>query len=422
MSFLSVSAAPDIAVPEKRRRLVTRLLVVQYGVTALFAVLAMAFWYFQVVDYDKFREMAENNHQRTLSLRAPRGVIFDRDGQVLVENRDSFVISLVREHSRDLDRTVSRLARVVGIPEETVREAIRKHRGEPAYRPIPIVEDATLAQVAAVTARRLDSELPEVVVERVPTRRYPSDALAAHVFGYVSQATEAQVRQDGLHAGDLVGQTGFEHLYNRLLMGEDGARRVVVNSLGREIRTLEEVPPTSGPRVELTIDRDVQHAAEDAFEKMGYAGAAVVLDPNDGAVLAYTSLPAYDPNAFAGGIDRATWNELNTDTLRPLQDRAIQGRYSPGSAFKMAVALAALEEGVITPDFTVNCTGGENFYGRVFKCWKPGGHGRVNLRQAIEQSCDVYFYTVGKMVGVDAIHKWATRLGLGVRSGIDLPN
>ena len=155
---------------------------------------------------------------------------------------------------------------------------------------------------------------------------------------------------------------------------------------------------------------------------MGYAGAAVVLDPNTGEVLAYTSLPGYDPNAFAAGIDRATWAALNSDELKPLQDRAIQGRYSPGSTFKMAVAVAALEEGIITPDFTVSCAGGKDFYGRVFKCWNKNGHGAVDLRHAIEQSCDVYFYTLGKMVGVDLINKWATRLGLGVRSGIDLPN
>ena len=422
MAFIPTAGSTDVALPQRRRKLIARLLVVQYAVVATFGALALAFWYFQVVQHEKFREMAENNHQRTLALRAPRGVIFDRDQGVLVENRDSLVISLVREHSRNLDQTMRRLAQVVGVPEQTVREIVRKHRSEPSYQPIPIVEDATLAQVAAVTAHRLDSELPEVIVERVPMRRYPSDSLAAHVFGYVSEATESQLSLEGIKAGDVVGQAGVERLYNRLLMGVNGARRVVVNSLGREIRTLDETPPSGGPRIELTIDSDLQRATEDAFEKMGYAGAAVVLDPNTGEVLAYASLPAYDPNAFAGRIDRTTWNALNTDALKPLQDRAIQGRYSPGSTFKMAVALAALEEGIITPDFTVDCHGGQDFYGRVFKCWKAGGHGRMDLRHAIEQSCDVYFYTLGKMVGVDAINKWATRLGLGVKSGIDLPN
>ena len=422
MAFHPDAGSTDVAVPQRRRRLVTRLLVVQYAVAGVFAVLAFAFWYFQVVQHDRFREMAENNHQRTLALRAPRGVIYDRDQAVLVENRDSMVISLVREHNRNIDRTIKRLAEVVGVPVETVRDIVRRHRNEPDYRPIPIVEDATLAQVAAVAVHRLDADLAGVLVEPVPTRRYPSNALAAHVFGYVSEATEAQLAHEGSHAGDMVGQAGIERLYNKLLIGIDGARRVVVNSLGREIRTLDETPASGGPRMELTIDSDVQRATEDAFAKLGYAGAAVVLDPSNGEVLAYTSLPAYDPNAFSGRIDKTTWNALTTDALKPLQDRAIQGRYSPGSTFKMAVALAALEEGIITPDFTVYCAGGQDFYGRVFKCWKKGGHGRVDLRHAIEQSCDVYFYNVGKLVGVDAINKWATRLGLGVKSSIDLPN
>jgi penicillin-binding protein 2 len=222
-----------------------------------------------------------------------------------------------------------------------------------------------------------------------------------------------------------VGQAGIELAYNQLLMGTDGNNTVIVNSVGREIGqpiSEEFVAPREGKRLQLTIDADVQKAAEDAFDASGFNGAAVVLDPNTGEVLAFTSHPAYDPNSFSGGIDRATWNALNTDELKPLQNRAVQGRYSPGSTFKMAVGLAGLEEGVITPNFQVYCGGGATFYGRHFKCWKPGGHGTIDLRHAIEQSCDVYFYTVGNMLGVDRINKWATLLGLGVKSNIDLPN
>jgi penicillin-binding protein 2 len=285
-----------------------------------------------------------------------------------------------------------------------------------------IVQDATLAQVAAVKARRLDFELPDIVVEQVPTRQYP-EAMAAHLFGYVGEVNDAQVTDsDGLKSGDIVGQAGIEKVYNSLLMGSDGAKRVVVNSVGREIRVLDEDPPTEGKRLQLTIDADVQKAVEDAFKASGFNGASVVLDPSNGDVLAFTSIPAYDPNAFAAGVDRTTWAALNTDELRPLNDRAIQGLYSPGSTFKMAVALAGLEEGIITPDFHAHCAGHANFYGRDFKCWKKGGHGSIDLRHAIEQSCDVYFYTVGNMLGVDKINKWATLLGLGVKSGIDLPN
>jgi penicillin-binding protein 2 len=407
---------------EDRRRLGIRLTVLQYVITVLFSVLAVSFWVLQVVQHPKFEELAENNHQRTLGLRAPRGLVFDRDGRVLVVNRHSYSISIVREHSKDLNRTVEMLASVLKLDEAGVRAIVDRHRREPSYRPITIVQDASLAQVAAVTARRLDTELPDVVVEQVPTRRYP-ETLAAHLFGYVGEVSDRDVSEDDkLKSGDIVGQAGIEKVYNALLMGEDGARRVVVNSVGREIRTIEEDDPTEGKRLQLTVDLDVQKAVEDAFKATPFNGAAVVLDPKDGGVLAFASLPAYDPNAFAAGIDRATWASLNTDELRPLNDRAIQGRYSPGSTFKMAVALAGLEEGIITPEFRVSCAGHANFYGRDFKCWKKGGHGSLDLRHAIEQSCDVYFYTVGNMVGVDKINKWATLLGLGVKSGIDLPN
>jgi penicillin-binding protein 2 len=407
---------------EDRRKISVRLAGLQYLIAAVFSVLAVSFWVFQVVQHAKFAEMAENNHQRTLALRAPRGLVFDRDGRVLVENRHSYSISIVREHSKDVNRTIGLLASVLGLPEEDVREIVGRHRREPAYQPITILQDATLAQVAAVTARRLDFELPDVVVEQVPLRRYP-ETLAAHLFGYVGEVNDAQVAEnDGLKSGDIVGQSGIEKVYNAQLMGEDGARRVVVNSVGREIRTLEEDEPTEGKRLQLTVDYAVQKAIEDGFDQLGFNGAAVVLQPRSGEVLGFTSRPAYDPNAFAAGIDRTTWAALTSDEDRPLNDRAIQGKYSPGSTFKMAVALAALEEGIITPDFHAHCSGGATFYGRPFKCWKKGGHGSIDLRHAIEQSCDVYFYTVANMVGVDKINKWAAALGLGIKSGIDLPN
>jgi penicillin-binding protein 2 len=408
-----------------RRRISARLTVLQSVVGCTFVVLAVSFWVLQIVQHDKFAEMAENNHQRTLALRAPRGLVFDRDGRVLVENRSSFSVSIVREHTKDLPRTIRLLASVLGIEEPRIQEIVDRHRREPAYRPIMIVQDATLAQVAAVTARRLDFELPDVVIEQVPTRRYP-ETLAAHLFGYVGEANDAQVAgDDTLKSGDIVGQSGIEKVYNSLLMGDDGARRVVVNSVGREIRTLEEAPATEGKRLTLTVDYDLQKSLEDGFKWAGYNGAAVFMDPHNGEVLAFTSVPAYDPNAFAAGpVDRATWASLNTDELRPLQDRAIQGRYSPGSTFKMAVAAAALEEGIITPDFKVACPGHATFFGRSFQCSLPNGrgHGTIDLRQAIEHSCNVYFYTVGNMVGIDKIHKWATLLGLGEKTGIDLPN
>jgi penicillin-binding protein 2 len=410
---------------EDRRSVAVRLAVMQYVLAVVFAALAVAFWVFQVAQHAKFRELAENNHLRALPLRAPRGIIFDRHGRVLVENRYSYTIAVVREQTPDLGATLRTLAAATGVPEERLREALRRRAREPAYRPIPVIEDATDAQLASVIARRL--ELPGVVVEQIPTRRYPPDAMAAHLFGYVGEVTEAQLARAefaGLRSGAIVGQAGLEQRYNALLMGRDGTRYVKVNSLGREIGSLKELDlePVEGRRLRLTIDYDIQRAVEEGFRRSGYRGAAVVLDPRNGDVLALVSLPAFDPNRFAVGIEPAAWQALNSDRAHPLQNRALQGRYSPGSTFKIAVAVAALEEGVVTPETRVHCSGGATFYGRYFRCWRKGGHGSVDLRRALEQSCNVYFYTVGNLLGVDRIHRWATLLGLGVRSGIDLPN
>ena len=407
---------------EDRRRVTIRIVVLQVLLGVSFTVLAFSFWYFQVVQNAKYEELAANNHQRTIALRAPRGVMFDREGRPIVENRSSFSISIVREHTKDLNRTVRMLSEVAGLDPKWVQAEVNKHRREPTYQPIVIVNDASMAQVASVMARRLDTELPDVLVQEVPTRQYPVDEVAAHLFGYVGEASEGDVTSQGVQSGDIIGKSGVERVYNKLLMGEDGARRVVVNSVGREIRTLEEIQPSEGRRVELTIDMDLQRAAEEGFKAAGFNGAAVILDPNSGEVLTFTSLPAFNPNDFASGINTTVWNALNTDKQKPLMNRAIQGTYSPGSTFKIVVATAALEEGIITPDFRVSCGGGATFFGRYFHCWKKGGHGSINLPHAIEQSCNVFFYTVGNMVGVDRIHKWATLLGLGEKTGIDLPN
>jgi penicillin-binding protein 2 len=411
-----------MAVAEDKRRLSARVTAIQAVVLAAFVLLVGGFWFFQIAQGDKFKEMAENNHTRTLPLRAPRGVIVDRHGRVIVENRNSFNISILREHSKDLDRTVRLLAELTGVAESQIRDTVARHRHEPSYRPIVVLNDASFDQMAAVRARRLDHELPDVVVQEVPTRKYPPDALAAHLIGYVGEANEVQVNAGNYALGAIVGQTGVEKNYNDALMGRDGARVVIVNSLGREITKLDEIPAVEGQRVQLTLSLSMQKAAEDAFRAMGFWGSAIVLDPRNGDVLTLVSLPSYDPNAFAGGIDRAAYQALITNKLRPLQNRAIQGRYSPGSTFKVLVATAGLEEGIITPSFRVNCPGGGNFYGRWFQCHLKSGHGSVDLREAIAKSCNTYFYTLGNMLGVDRIHKWGVNLGLHGRSGIDLPN
>jgi penicillin-binding protein 2 len=407
--------------PDDRTDLHFRLSALQYGLSIGFAVLAVCFWALQVLQHEKFLELAEHNHQRTIPLRAPRGVMFDRHGKVLVQNRDALNISLVREQTRDLDQSVRRLAAVMGVEERLVRDAVERNRTLPRYRPIRILHDATMSQVAAYSARRL--ELADVLLEPVPTREYPEQEMAAHLFGYVGEISENQLARpefDGMSPGAFIGQAGIEQTYNKLLMGRDGARLVTVNSVGREIKEIDRLAATEGQRLQLTIDYDIQKAAHDGFKITGYNGSAVMLDPRTGEILSLASVPAFDPNAFSGGIDAKTWSSLLNDPLRPLQNRAIQGRYSPGSTFKIAVAVAGLEEGVITPEFRAFCPGGANFYGRYFKCHQGGPHGSIDLRHAIEKSCNVYFYTVGNMVGIDRLHKWASALGLGEMSGIDL--
>ena len=414
---------------DDRRSLAIRLSVLQYSIACVFAALAIGFWVFQVAKYTEFKDIAESQFMQRVPLPAPRGVLFDRNGTVLVENQNSHKIVLMRERAGDVEATLSMLAEATGVNLEELREKVNRRRRDPSYRPIILIENATPAQFAAVRARRL--ELPGIEVPQVPTRRYLNEN-SGHLFGYVSEVTEAQLaRADykDLGPGAIIGQAGLEQAYNKLLMGVEGTKDVIVNSRGREIRPLGGQDPKEGHPLQLTIDADLQKAAEDGFRHFGivnakepYNGAAVVLDPRSGEVLTLVSLPAYDPNKFAMGIDAKTWSSLLTDKERPLSNRALQSTYSPGSTFKLVVATAAMEEGVATPDFRVFCGGGGVFYGRFFQCHLKGGHGSVDMRHAIEKSCNTYFYTLGQMLGVDRIHKWATLLGLGQTNGIDLPN
>ena len=414
---------------DDRRSLHVRLTVLQYLLAVAFSALTVSFWVFQVAQYTKFRDIAESQYIQRVPLPAPRGVLFDRNGRVLVANQNSFNIVLMRERTKNIEQTLKTLAEATGVDLAQLRETVERRRREPSYRPIVLIENASLAQVAAFQARSL--ELPGIDKQQVPTRRYDA-SVAAHLFGYVGEVTENQLQRPeykALNVGATIGQAGVEQAYNQLLMGTEGSRDVVVNSRGREIRELDKDDPIVGTALKLTIDADLQKAAEDGFRHFGivnagepYNGAAIVLDPRTGEVLSLVSLPAYDPNKFAVGIDRASWTSLTTDTQRPLQNRALQGLYSPGSTFKLAVATAALEEGLVTPDYKVHCSGGGVFYGRYFQCHLKGGHGTVDMRHAIEKSCNVYFYTLGQMLGVDRIHKWASALGLGETTGIDLPN
>ena len=410
---------------EDRRTMLVRLAVVRIGVLACLVLLTGGFWILQVPEFEKYSEMAQNNQLRTITLRAPRGVLYDRNDKVLVENTYSYTIALVREQSpnpRNLSDAVKRLAAATGADEGRIADVVRRHRSDASFQPIPVIEHATFEQVAAVMARKL--ELPEIVVQEVPTRRYPVGGFAAHLFGYVSEIHEAQldrIEYAGLQSGAIVGQEGLEKTYNANLMGKDGAKYVAVNSRGRELEERGKDDPLDGARLKLTIDYDLQQALETAFKAEGLSGAGIFLDPRNGEVLAMTSQPEYDPNDFANGLHPGEWAQLMNDPGKPLQNRLIQGKYQPGSTFKVLMATAALSEGIITPDFRVTCTGSKDFYGHTFHCDKNEAHGTLDLRHAIERSCDVYFYTVASLMKIDTIHKYAELLGLAGKTGVDLP-
>ncbi len=417
---MSSGFAPG-AVDRPRDSLAVLLALWRWGIVLVFAGLAVGFWWLQVVQYDKYRQHAEDNHQRTLLLSAPRGAVLDRDGRVLAENRHSLNITLSREQAEDLAGTLALLADLSGVPLSELRAIVERYRRDPPFRPVVLIRGASFNQVAAVQAHA--RELPGIYVQELPVRFYPAGDVAAHILGYVGEVSEAQMATpefEGVRRGAIVGKSGIERTYNRLLMGRDGARRVVVDNVGREIRVLDERLPLEGRQIQLTLDYDLQEAAEDAFQTAGFNGAAVFLDPRSGAILALVSRPGYDPNVFARGIDGETWGRLNRDRLRPLNHRALQGRYSPGSTFKVVMAVAALEEGVVTPDFRVACGGGRVVHGRFFRCHST--HGSVDMRVALEKSCNSYFYALGEKMEIDQIHKWATALGLGEFSGVDLPH
>jgi penicillin-binding protein 2 len=403
---------------EDLRPVQSRLAVVQAVVAALIALLLLQFWNLQVLRARHFQDLAENNRSRVVRLAAPRGPLLDREGRLLVGNRPSFNVVLTAEHVEDLDHVVSGIARTLGTGEAAIRERLAK-RG--TYRPVIVRADATVSEVAALEAHRL--ELPEVRVEVVPLRYYPLASAAAHALGRVGEITERQLETpefEGLQSGALVGQAGVEARYNRALMGLDGYRRVIVNSRGLEVKEAQRQPPEDGPSLTLTLDAALQAAAERAFGDQG--GSAVALDPKTGEILAMTSMPAYDPNEFTTGIDPMLWTMLANDPQTPLMNRAIQGQYSPGSTFKIIMATAALEEGVISPSTTFYCPGYLRVYDRVRHCSVAGGHGVVDVRRALAKSCNVFFYQVGLRLEIERIAAWAKRMGLGVPTGVDLPH
>jgi penicillin-binding protein 2 len=400
-----------------------RLTMIQYAILGIMLILAYGLWRLQVMGSDYYAQLAERNRIRNVPILAPRGKIYDREGRVIVDNYPSFSALLLRDQTRDLNKDVDKIAAGLHMEPEEVKDRIRKFASMPAYQPIFLKDDITPDELAFVEAHR--NELPELDTIMAHRRLYPRNGFMAHLIGYVGEVSEQMLnhpRWELYNPGDVVGQSGVELQYNQILMGTNGSRRVMVNSHGKEIQKLDETPAVPGKPLKLTIDLDLQIAAEQAIE--GQNGAIVAMDPRNGEILAMASRPAFDPNHFAVRISREEWNRLVNDPAKPLLNKAIQAQLAPGSVFKIIMATAGLQEG-IAQDMQVNCGGGASFYGRYFKCWVVAEHrvhGVVDISKAIYQSCDVFFYTLANKLGIGRIAQYATALGLGQKTNIDLPN
>src|SRR5580693_6563676 len=399
-----------------------RLTAAQYVILAIFLVLAYGLWKLQVMESGYYASAAEKNRIRNVPILAPRGKILDREGRVIVDNYPSFSALLLRDSSRDLNADADLIAQGLHLDPNEVRTRIRHFAAMPQYQPIFLKEDITPDELAFIDAHR--NELPELDTIVAHRRLYPRNGFMAHLIGYVGEVSEDMLNQPQFelyNQGDVVGVSGVERQYNNALMGQNGARRAVVNSHGREIGRLDETPAEPGKQLKLTVDLDLQIAAEQALD--GRNGAIVAMDPRTGEILAMVSRPTFDPNNFAVKISKGEWNKLVNDDDHPLLNKAIQAQLAPGSTFKIIMATAGMQEG-IAQDMHVICNGGATFYGRYFKCWvatEHRTHGVVEISKAIYQSCDVFFYTLAEKLGIDRIAKYATMFGLGQKTGIDLP-
>lgn len=397
-----------------------RLTAAQYAILAIFLVLAYGLWRLQVMQSNVYASLAEKNRIRNVPILAPRGKIFDREGRIIVDNYPSFSALLLRDTTHDLNADADLIAEGLHLDPGEVRTRIRHFSFSPQYQPIFLKEDITPDELAFIDAHR--NELPELDTIVAHRRLYPRNGFMAHLIGYVGEVTEDMLNQPQFELyspGDVVGVSGVEREYNNALMGKNGARQAIVNSHGREVGLLGETEAVPGKPLKLTLDIDLQIAAEEALE--GKNGAVVAMNPHTGEILAMVSGPSFDPNDFAVRVSRDEWNKLVTDPDKPLLNKAIQAQLAPGSTFKIIMSVAGWQEG-IAQTLHVDCRGSAEFYGRRFGCWVKGGHGEVDLEKAIYQSCDVFFYTLAEKLGIDRIAKYATAFGLGQKTGIDLPN
>ena len=397
----------------------TRLTVISYSIVGLMALLLLGFWKLQIVNSDRYSQLAERNRVRSIPIIAPRGAMLDRFGRVIVDNYPSFSVLLLRDDPQQVERLLPQIAEGLDVTLDDIKQQMEAATSLPHFQPIVIKPEASAGDIAFIESHRADIPVLEMLM--VHRRRYPHGGFMAHSSGYVGEVSSEQIEESGgrYKPGDIVGKAGLERQYNDHLMGVDGMRRSVVNSVGREVGRLEQTDAVPGKPIRLTIDYDLQLVAEEAL--VGKKGAVVAIDPKTGDVLAMASQPSYDPNDFAIRISKDEWQQLNEDPERPLLDRAIQAQLAPGSVFKILMATAMLESKALPADYHVFCPGEAEFYGRVFHDWDKKGHGDVDVHKAIVHSCDVFFYNVGKQLGIDRISFYAGNLGLGHKTGVDLP-
>ena len=401
-----------------------RLAIASYFIVGMIGVLLLGFWKLQVIDSDKYASLAERNRVRYIPVIAPRGRMLDRDGRVLVDNRPSFSVLLLRDDPLLAEKHLPGIADGLEISLDDLRDQINAAKNLPKFQPIIIKPDASAADIAFIESHRADMPVLEMI--SVSRRRYLPGGFLAHAVGYVGEVSEQQIEASNnkLRPGDFAGKSGLERQYNDTLMGTDGMRRVVVNSVGKEVDRLPTQEAIPGKPIRLTIDFDLQQVAEQSLGAR--PGAVVALDPRTGEVLAMASHPALDPNDFAVRVSADEWKKLNEDVEKPLLNRAIQAQLAPGSVFKIVMATAMYESKAVPESFSVFCPGYGNFYGRQFKCWvfwshKPA-HGTVDIHKAVNQSCDIFFYNLGMRLGIDRISYYSSKFGLGRKTGIDLPS
>jgi penicillin-binding protein 2 len=395
-----------------------KLSVIQYIIVAVLLVLVAGLWRLQVVGKENYRALAEANRVRKMPVLASRGRLLDRDGRLIVDNYPSVSCFLVHEQGRDFQADLPLIARGLNMTTDQIEAAVKKFGISSKYQPIPLKQDITPDEQEFIEAHR--DELPELELINEQRRLYPRDGFAAHMIGYVGEVSEDML-QNPQYAyympGDVVGRSGVEETYDQLLRGTDGSHDVLVDSHGREVGVLGNEPAVPGKDLKLTIDLDIQRAAENAMGDRN--GAIIAMDPHTGEVLAMVSRPVFDPNRFAVKIGRDDWAKLVTDPDHPLLNKAIQAQLAPGSTFKVIMSVAGLEEN-IAQTLKVNCQGGASFYGHFFAC--DAHHGNVDIHNAIPLSCDTYYYTLAQRLGIEKIADWAHRLGIGRKTGIDLPN